>query len=75
MKGYGNDKPDLRFDMKFVELNHLVKGKGFPVFDQAELIVGICAKGASEYTRKQLDELTEWVKRPQIGAKGLVYLR
>jgi len=75
MKGYGNDKPDLRFDMKFVELNHLVKNKGFAIFDQAELVVGICAKGASEYTRKQLDELTEWVKRPQIGAKGLVYVR
>ena len=75
MKGYGNDKPDLRFDMKFVELNHLVKDKGFAIFDQAELVVGICAKGASEYTRKQLDELTEWVKRPQIGAKGLVYAR
>lgn len=75
MKGYGNDKPDLRFDMKFVELNHLVKNKGFAIFDQAELVVGICAKGACEYTRKQLDELTEWVKRPQIGAKGLVYVR
>lgn len=75
MKFYGNDKPDLRFDMKFVELNELVQGKGFSIFDQAELVVGICAKGASEYTRKQLDELTEWVKRPQIGAKGLVYLK
>lgn len=75
MKYYGNDKPDLRFDMKFVELNELVQGKGFSIFDQAELVVGICAKGASEYTRKQLDELTDWVKRPQIGAKGLVYAR
>ena len=75
MKYYGNDKPDLRFDMKFVELNELAKGKGFAIFDQAELIVGICAKGASEYTRKQLDELTDWVKRPQIGAKGLVYVK
>lgn len=75
MKFYGNDKPDLRFDMKFVELNELVQGKGFSIFDQAELVVGICAKGASEYTRKQLDELTDWVKRPQIGAKGLVYLK
>lgn len=75
MKYYGNDKPDLRFDMKFVEMNELVQGKGFSIFDQAELIVGICAKGASEYTRKQLDELTDWVKRPQIGAKGLVYLK
>jgi aspartyl-tRNA synthetase len=75
MKFYGNDKPDLRFDMKFAELNAVAKGKGFSIFDQAELIVGICAKGASEYTRKQLDELTEWVKRPQIGAKGLVYVK
>jgi aspartyl-tRNA synthetase len=75
MKYYGNDKPDLRFDMKFVEMNELVQGKGFSIFDQAELIVGICAKGASEYTRKQLDEMTDWVKRPQIGAKGLVYLK
>lgn len=75
MKFYGNDKPDLRFDMKFVELNNLVQGKGFSIFDQAELVIGICAKGASEYTRKQLDELTEWVKRPQIGAKGMVYLK
>ncbi|WP_111670938.1 aspartate--tRNA ligase [Algoriphagus litoralis] len=75
MKGYGNDKPDLRFDMKFVELNEVAKGKGFSIFDNAELVVGICAKGAAEYTRKQIDELTEWVKRPQIGAKGMVYLR
>lgn len=75
MKFYGNDKPDLRFDMKFAELNAVAQGKGFSIFDQAELIVGICAKGASEYTRKQLDELTEWVKRPQIGAKGLVYVK
>lgn len=75
MRGYGNDKPDLRFDMKFVELNEVAKGKGFAIFDNAELVVGICAKGAAEYTRKQIDELTEWVKRPQIGAKGMVYLR
>ncbi|MFD2199929.1 aspartate--tRNA ligase [Shivajiella indica] len=75
MKFYGNDKPDLRFDMKFVEINDLAKGKGFSIFDQAELIVGICAKGAGEYTRKQLDDLTNWVKRPQIGAKGLVYVK
>jgi aspartyl-tRNA synthetase len=75
MSGYGNDKPDLRFDMKFVELNDLAQGKGFSIFDQAELVVGICAKGAGEYTRKQLDELTNWVKRPQIGAKGLVYVK
>ncbi len=75
MKYYGNDKPDLRFDMKFVELNNLVKGKGFGIFDDAELVVGIAAKGASEYTRKQLDSLTDWVKRPQIGAKGMVYVK
>lgn len=75
MKYYGNDKPDIRFEMKFVELNDLVKGKGFPVFDDAELIVGICAEGCAAYTRKQMDELTEWVKRPQIGAKGLIYIR
>lgn len=75
MRFYGNDKPDLRFDMKFVELNEVAKGKGFSIFDQAELVVGICAKGAAEYTRKQIDELTDWVKRPQIGAKGLVYIR
>ncbi|MFT4855394.1 MAG: aspartyl-tRNA synthetase [Algoriphagus sp.] len=75
MKFYGNDKPDLRFDMKFVELNSLVKGKGFGIFDEAELVVGICAKGAAEYTRKQLDALADWVKRPQIGAKGMVYAK
>jgi len=75
MKYYGNDKPDLRFDMKFVELNDLAKGKGFGIFDDAELVVGICAKGAAEYTRKQLDAITDWVKRPQIGAKGMVYAK
>lgn len=75
MKYYGNDKPDLRFDMKFVELNELTQGKGFSIFDQAELVVGICAKGAAEYTRKQLDALTDWVKRPQIGAKGMIYAK
>jgi len=75
MKYYGNDKPDLRFDMKFVDLTALAKGAGFVVIDQAEIALGICAKGAGEYTRKQLDELTEWVKRPQIGAKGLIYVR
>jgi aspartyl-tRNA synthetase len=75
MKFYGNDKPDLRFDMKFVELNDLAKGKGFGIFDDAELVVGICAKGAAEYTRKQLDAITDWVKRPQIGAKGMVYAK
>lgn len=75
MKYYGNDKPDIRFEMKFVELNDLLKGKSFKVMDDAEYIVGICAKGAAEYTRKQLDELTEFVKRPQIGASGLIYAR
>jgi aspartyl-tRNA synthetase len=75
MKFYGNDKPDLRFDMKFVDLTALAKGAGFAVIDQAEIALGICAIGAGEYTRKQLDELTEWVKRPQIGAKGLIYVR
>jgi aspartyl-tRNA synthetase len=75
MKYYGNDKPDTRFEMKFVELTDLVKGKAFKVFDDAESVLGICAKGAAEYTRKQLDELTEFVKRPQIGATGLIYAR
>ena len=75
MKYYGSDKPDIRFDMKFVELMDILKGYGFSVFDNAEYIGGICAKGAAHYTRKQLDQLTEYVKRPQIGAKGLVYAR
>lgn len=75
MKYYGNDKPDTRFEMKLVEMNEIVKGKNFKVFDEAELVVAICAKGAAEYTRKQLDELTDWVKRPQIGATGLIYAR
>ncbi len=75
MKYYGSDKPDTRFDMKFVELNSVAQGKGFQVFDSAELVVGFCAKGCAEYTRKQLDELTEFVKKPQIGAKGLVYVQ
>jgi aspartyl-tRNA synthetase len=75
MRLYGNDKPDLRFGMQFVELNELTKGKNFAIFDAAELVLGICAPGASGYSRKQIDELTEWVKRPQIGAKGLVYIR
>lgn len=75
MRLYGSDKPDIRFGMEFVELNDVVKGKGFGVFDNAELIIGINAKGAADYTRKQLDELTEWLKRPQIGATGLIYMR
>lgn len=75
MKYYGSDKPDLRFDMKFVELMDVLKGHGFSVFDNAAYIGGICTKGAAHYTRKQLDALTEYVKRPQIGAKGMVYAR
>ena len=75
MKYYGSDKPDLRFGMRFVELMDVLKGHGFSVFDNAEYIGGICAKGAAGYTRKQLDALTEFVKRPQIGAKGMVYAR
>ena len=75
MRLYGSDKPDTRFDMKFVELNDIVKGHNFPVFEQAELVVGINAKGAAHYTRKQLDELTDFIKRPQIGATGLIYYR
>ena len=75
MKYYGSDKPDTRFDMKFVELMDILKGFGFSVFDNAQYIGGICAKGAATYTRKQLDQLTEFVKKPQIGAKGMVYAR
>ncbi len=83
MNYYGSDKPDIRFEMKFVYLksaaaenaNNLVNGAGFKVFDAAQIVVGICAKGAAEYSRKQLDELTEFIKRPQIGATGLVYAR
>jgi aspartyl-tRNA synthetase len=75
MRLYGSDKPDLRFDMPIVELTQIVKGSNFPVFDAAELVGGINVSGQAGYTRKQVDELTEWVKRPQIGAKGLVYFR
>ena len=75
MKYYGSDKPDLRFGMKFVELMDIMKGHGFSVFDSAAYIGGICAEGAAHYTRKQLDQLTDFVKRPQIGAKGMVYAR
>ncbi len=75
MRLYGNDKPDTRFGMEFVELTDIVQNKGFQVFDSAELVVAINAKGCAEYTRKQIDELTEWMKRPQIGAKGLIYVR
>jgi len=75
-KLYGSDKPDIRFEMKFVELEGLLKNKGFSVFDSAESIIGICAKGtAATYTNKTISDLTEWVKRPQIGAKGLVYIK
>ncbi|MBM3176921.1 MAG: aspartate--tRNA ligase [Bacteroidetes bacterium] len=75
MKFYGSDKPDTRFDMKFTELNSTVQGKGFSVFDSAQLVVGINAKGCASYTRKQIDELTEFIKKPQIGGKGLVWIR
>ena len=81
MSRYGSDKPDTRFGMEFVELKgtfdtvDLTSGKGFGVFDSAEVVVGINAKGCAHYTRKQLDELTDWVKRPQVGAKGLIYVR
>jgi aspartyl-tRNA synthetase len=75
MNTYGNDKPDMRFDMKIYDVTDRVKGKGFSIFDSAAYIGGICAGGCAEYTRKQIDELTEWVKRPQIGAKGLIYIR
>lgn len=76
LKKYGSDKPDLRFDMAFTEMNDFVKGKGFSVFDEAELVVGFCAKGiAEEYSNKSMKDLTEWLQRPQIGAKGLVYVK
>ncbi len=75
MRLYGSDKPDIRFGMQFVELNDVLQGSGFPVFDQAELVVGIKAEGCASYTRKQLDALTDFVRRPQVGASGLVYLR
>ena len=75
MRKYGNDKPDIRFGMEFVELNELVKGKEFKIFDEAELIVGINVEGKADYTRKQIDELIDWVKRPQIGASGMVWVK
>ncbi len=75
MKYYGSDKPDIRFDMQFVEIKELVSGKNFVVFDEADYVGAICATNCASYTRKQLDELTDFVKRPQIGAKGLVYIR
>lgn len=75
MEKYGNDKPDIRFGMEFVELNNEVKGKDFKVFDEAELVVGINVEGCANYTRKQIDELIDWVKRPQIGALGMVWIK
>ena len=75
MRLYGSDKPDTRFDMEFHELNELTQNLGFKVFDDAQLVIGICAKGCASYTRKQLDALTDFVKRPQVGAKGLVYAK
>jgi aspartyl-tRNA synthetase len=75
MRLYGSDKPDIRFGMQFVELNDVVKGHGFGLFDSAELVVGINAEGCAEYTRKQLDALTDFVKRPQVGAGGMVYIK
>jgi aspartyl-tRNA synthetase len=75
MRIYGSDKPDIRFGMPFVEITDLVKGKGFSVMEDAELTVGICAKGCAGYTRKQLDQLTDFVRRPQVGAKGLVWVK
>ncbi len=75
MRLYGSDKPDIRFGMQFVELNDVVKGHGFALFDNAELVVGINAQGCADYTRKQLDTLTDFVKRPQVGAGGMVYVK
>jgi len=75
MRRYGNDKPDIRFGMEFGELNAVAQHRDFALFNNAELVVGIAVPGAAAYTRKQLDELTEWVKRPQVGAKGLVYVK
>lgn len=75
MDSYGSDKPDVRFGMKIHDITKLVKGEGFSVFDSSEYVGAIAAEGCAEYTRKQLDELTEWVKRPQVGAKGLVYIK
>jgi len=75
MNTYGNDKPDIRFEMKISEMTDVVKGKGFQVFDSVEYVGGICAEGCAGYSRKQLDALTDWVKRPQLGMKGLVYVK
>jgi aspartyl-tRNA synthetase len=75
MQKYGNDKPDIRFGMEFLEVNELVKGKDFKIFDEAELVVGINVEGCADYTRKQIDELIDWVKRPQIGANGMIWIK
>ena len=75
MKTYGNDKPDIRFDMKFGELNEVTQHKAFPVFNTAELVIGIAVPGCATYTRKEIDNLTDWIKRPQVGATGLIYAR
>ena len=75
METYGSDKPDIRFGMELKNLNSVTQNKGFAIFDSAELVVGICAEGCANYSRKQLDKLTDWVRRPQIGAKGLVYVK
>jgi aspartyl-tRNA synthetase len=75
MERYGSDKPDVRFGMEFVDFNPVAQGKGFGVFDNAEAVLGIVVPGSADYTRKQLDKLTDWVKRPQVGAKGLVYCK
>ena len=75
MEKFGSDKPDMRFEMEFVDFTVMAQGKGFPVFDDAKSVLAINVAGCADYTRKQLDELTEWVKRPQIGAKGLIYAK
>ena len=75
MQTYGNDKPDIRFGMTFCELNELAQGKGFGVFDNQQLVVGIAVRGAGSFSRKEIDSLIDWVKRPQIGAKGLVWVK
>ncbi|MEQ3661690.1 MAG: aspartate--tRNA ligase [Flavobacterium sp.] len=75
MKTYGNDKPDIRFDMKFGELNAVAQHKEFPVFNAAELVVGIAVPGCASYSRKEIDALIDWVKRPQVGALGMVYVK
>ena len=75
MRLYGSDKPDIRFGMQFIDMSEVTQGKGFGVFDSEGISAVIVVPGAAEYTRKQLDKLTDWVKRPQIGAKGLIYCK